>query len=113
MSRTHPGTHLGIHSRANTALTLSACGLAMTLGALLAQPTHREALADAVFGPDDVSMLTLTNGLGGAENPHETLYIIDSRSETLMVYFIENSGQKRLDFRQAVSLPELFRQARN
>lgn len=101
------------HSNAPaTALTLTACGLAATLGALLAQPSHREAFADAVFGPNDVSMVTLTNGQGGMENPYETLYVLDSRSETLLVYYIENISQKRLDFRQAVSLPQLFSQAR-
>ncbi|MDA1007645.1 MAG: hypothetical protein O2800_01385 [Planctomycetota bacterium] len=98
--------------RANLVLTLSACGLAAALGSLLAQPTINSASADAIIGATEMSMVTLTNGQGGIENPYETLYIIDSRSEMLFIYYVENISYKRLDFRQAVSLQQLFRQAR-
>ncbi len=99
-------------NRTNTALTLTACGLAAALGALMAQPSHREAFADAVVGPNDVSMVTLTNGQGGIENPYETLYVLDSDREMLFVYYIENVSYRRLDIRTAVPLSTLFREAR-
>lgn len=55
---------------------------------------------------------TIRSGLGSDTRPQDLLYVIDSRGETLFIYFIENVAEQRVLLRQAISLPALFRQAR-
>ena len=51
-------------------------------------------------------------GQGPDEEPYETLYIIDNRSEMLFIYGMDGGANPRLALRGGSSLPALFRAAR-
>lgn len=58
------------------------------------------------------SVATVRSGLGPDVRPYELVYVADSRGEMLFIYYIENATGQRMQLRQALSLPALFRQAR-
>ena len=61
------------------------------------------------------SVVTQATGLGPSDKPYEALWVLDGRGEMLFIYYIENAnaGEKSLLLRQVVSVPELFRSARD
>lgn len=61
----------------------------------------------ASVGPNYV-LLTADNGRGGDTQPDEVLYIIDNRTESLMIYELEGA---RIMLRDGLSLPATFRAA--
>jgi len=58
------------------------------------------------------SAATVRSGSGPDTRTNDLLYILDSRGETLFIYYIENVAERRVLLRQVLSLPQLFRQAR-
>ena len=66
----------------------------------------------ALIGQGGVIAITSSVGQGPDEEPYETLYIIDNRSEMLFVYGVEGAINPRLTLRGGASLPVLFRAAR-
>jgi hypothetical protein len=61
---------------------------------------------------EDFSMVTIDSGRGGDTQPDETLYVLDSRDEVLLIYEIEDARQKEILLRNGGSLQNLFRNAR-
>jgi hypothetical protein len=58
------------------------------------------------------TLITADSGRGGDEDPHELLYVIDGRGETLLVYEIENVQRGQLVMREGRNLSRLFMEAR-
>lgn len=74
---------------------------------------HPQASADtASTGLGGFSVITSSVGQGPDESPYETVYVLDSRGEMLLVYGIDNVADRRLILRAGASLPALFRAAR-
>lgn len=80
-------------------------------GRMPGNAAYAEAANSGVSG---VSVATIPTGLGPDNKPYEALWMVDNRTEILAIYYIENanSGDKSMQLRYMVSLPELFRQAR-
>jgi hypothetical protein len=72
----------------------------------------QQAYAEMSSERGSYTMLTTDAGIGGDEDPWEVLYVIDSRQEVLLVYFMDDARQKRLTLRDGGSLRGLFRTAR-
>jgi len=93
---------------------------AFILGALTIVQAGRigtsEAFAEAANSSrEGSSVVTVETGLGPDNKPYEALWVLDSRSEILSIYYIENAnaGEKSLLLRNMVSLPDLFQAARS
>ncbi|MSR18975.1 MAG: hypothetical protein EXS00_07410 [Phycisphaerales bacterium] len=72
----------------------------------------QQAHAEAVAGGSGFSMVTLTNGLGSSR-AYENVYVIDSHSESLYIYYIAALNDPLgLRLRNLSGLPALFRQGR-
>ncbi len=78
-------------------------------GRLPANTAYAEAANSGTMG---YSLATVRSGLGPDTKPYELLYLLDSRGESLFIYFIENYNDGRMLLRYGTSLPELFRQGR-
>ena len=65
----------------------------------------------AVSG-DGYTMVTTRSGRGQDQDPDEILYVIDSRSDTLLVYWIEDARQQGLQLVDGGSLSALFSRGR-
>jgi len=63
-------------------------------------------------GDNGVTVLTASTGQGPDEAPYEALFVLDNRTEMILVYGIESPTDRRLVLRSAASLPSLFRAAR-
>ena len=63
-------------------------------------------------GDNGVTVLTASTGQGPDEAPYEALFVLDNRTEMILVYGIESPTDRRLVLRSAASLPALFRAAR-
>lgn len=85
-------------------------GLTLMQAGRFTQTAHASEAANS--GQLGFSMATVRSGLGPNDRPYDLVFVIDSRAETLFVYYIENTADKRVYLRQVVSLPALFRQAR-
>lgn len=70
------------------------------------------AYAEMAVAMDDVTLVTASSGRGGDEDPHELLYVVDSRSEMLLVYDVENVQRGGIVLREGRNLPRLFAEAR-
>lgn len=66
------------------------------------------AYANTVATSDGITILTGSTGRGGSTDPHMLLYVIDNRTETLLVYEIEDARQREILLRNATPLPGLF-----
>jgi hypothetical protein len=93
---------------------------AFILGALTIVQAGRigtsEAFAEAANSSrEGSSVVTIETGLGPDNKPYEALWVLDSRSEIISIYYIENAnaGEKSLLLRNMVSLPDLFQAARS
>ena len=87
---------------------------AMTVVQASRLPLNAAYASAANQGNQGVSVVTQNTGLGPPERPYEALWVLDSRGEMLFIYYIENAnaGEKSLLLRQAIPVPDLFRQAR-
>ncbi len=91
---------------------LGACAL-LIAALVIVQAGRPAAYAEtANSGQFGYSIATVRSGLGPETRPYELVYVVDSRAETLLIYYIENASGGRMQLRQALSLPALFRQAR-
>jgi len=60
-----------------------------------------------------IGVMTLSTGEGPDHRPTECVYLLDNRSERLMIYAVEMNGTNRtLTLRSIESLPDLFRAGR-
>lgn len=96
------------------AAILATSALAITALAIIeAGRLHPPAFADsASTGLGGFTIVTSSTGEGPDEMPYETVYVLDSRGETLLVYGIDNPAERRMILRAGASLPALFRAAR-
>lgn len=82
-------------------------------GLIVAQLSQRPAMAEEVFPGRDLIYATVRNGLiAGIPTMPESLWVLDNNSETLLIYNIENSDNRRLQLRYQENLGNLFRRAR-
>lgn len=101
--------------RTEWSLVTSALMLATALVVLLLRPLDPPASAgdSTVPQPNGIGAITLSNGDGPDQRPSESLYLLDNRSETLMIYSVEVVGVNRsLVLRDVEHLPSLFRAGR-
>ena len=93
---------------------LATSAFAITALAIV-QAGRLEQSADAgtaLIGQGGVIAITSSVGQGPDEEPYETLYIIDNRSEMLFIYGMDGGANPRLALRGGSSLTALFRAAR-
>ncbi|MCH8006909.1 MAG: hypothetical protein IH888_11885 [Planctomycetes bacterium] len=88
---------------------------AFVIGALTIVQTGR--LPQAAYGEmsashGDYTILTTDSGRGGDLDPDELLYVIDNRTEVLLVYEIEDARRGQVILRDGWSLRALFHRAR-
>ena len=96
-------------------MATGACVLTTILAMLLLKPLGPDAHAgDGVTpAPNGIGVITLTNGDGPDGRPHECVYLLDNRTESLMIYGVEAAGGGRsMILRTVENLPGLFRAAR-
>lgn len=89
--------------------------LATILVMLLLNPIDRAARAgdSATPAPNGIGVITLTTGEGPDNRPTESIYLLDNRTESLMIYSVEAAGGGRnMLLRTVENLPALFRSAR-
>lgn len=93
-------------------LAATACGIT-ALAIVEAGRLNAPAQAGtAMIGNGGVIAITGSVGQGPDANPYETLYILDTRNEILMVYGMDGGANPRLSLRGGASIPALFRAAR-
>jgi len=66
------------------------------------------AYANTVASSDGITILTGSTGRGKDADPHMLLYVLDNRTETLLVYEIEDARRREILLRNATPLPGLF-----
>ncbi len=89
--------------------------LATILVMLLLNPVDHAARAgdSATPAPNGIGVITLTTGEGPDNRPTECIYLLDNRTESLMIYSVESTGGGRnMLLRTVENLPALFRSAR-
>ena len=82
---------------------------------LLTGEGDRAALAgdSTVPGSNGIGVIALSNGAGPNDRPAESIYVLDNRTEMLLIYTVESAGATRsVALRYAESLPALFRAGR-
>lgn len=106
MNKTSSRNHSGLTTRGVLAATaaLLAAAILLRAGGLGTMPWDTDARADMIGASGDYVAMT-TNG--GVE---ELLFLVDGRSETLMVYRVQNGQFVQQSARQ--DLRELFTTAR-
>jgi hypothetical protein len=82
----------------------------VTAGRLPANPAYA---ADTSSSAGDYTLLSVDSGRGEDAAPDELLYVIDSRSESLLIYEIPDARQAQIVLRDGGSLAGLFGQARH
>lgn len=82
--------------------------LLVQAGRLPLNAAHAEMTADR----GSYTLLTARSGRGSETEPHEILYIIDSREQVLLVYEIEDARKRQIIFREAFNLDDQFQRAR-
>lgn len=93
---------------------LATSAIAITALAIVeAGRLHPQADAGmATMGANGFTLLTAANGQGSDTSRVELLYVLDNRSEMLLVYGVENQVERRMVLLGGASLPALFRAAR-
>ena len=93
---------------------LAVSAIAITALAIVeAGRLHPTANADdSAMGFGGYTVVTSGTSEGADAAPVEVLFVIDNRSESLLVYGIEAAPDRRLSLRGGGSLPALFRAAR-
>jgi hypothetical protein len=66
----------------------------------------------ASMGAAGVTAITASSGQGPDNMPFEVLYVIDNRSEMILVYGVETQLDRRMTLLGGGSLPALFRASR-
>ncbi len=89
---------------------------AFLLGGLVITQAGRlpgnQAFAEMAVESGGFTLMTVDSGRGEDAAPDELLYVIDSRSETLLIYEIEDARRKQIILRTGGSLRNLFVQGR-
>jgi hypothetical protein len=70
------------------------------------------AYADQAVSENGYTLVTTDSGRGDEAAPYQLLYIIDDRTETMLVYQIEDARQKQIMLRDGGSLRGLFLEGR-
>lgn len=85
---------------------------AFILGGLILTQAGRiqMAHADSASGNSGFSMSTITSGTLLGSDTYDLLWIIDDRSETLMIFY-GDVGNRVLDLRSVKNISEMFKQA--
>lgn len=97
----------------NIATSMLAASAFILAALVIVQAGRQPAFAEtANSGQMGFAAATIRSGLGPDTRPYELVYVIDSRGETLYIYYIENATGGPMQLRQVLSLPALFRQAR-
>ncbi len=104
-------------SNAKLEWSMATAALVLTtiLVMLLMRPMDHAALAgdSATPAPNGIGVITLTSGEGPDNRPTECIYLLDNRTESLMIYSVEAAGGGRnMILRTVENLPALFRSAR-
>ena len=73
--------------------------------------TTSTAHADMAVNADEFTLLTVDSGRGEDAAPDELLYVIDSRSETVYVYEVDDARNGSILLRGGGSLSNLFTNA--
>ncbi|MSR29466.1 MAG: hypothetical protein EXS03_07840 [Phycisphaerales bacterium] len=103
------------HRRIEWSLATSACVLAAALVMLVLPPVDQRALAGDSIVPasNGIGVMTLPNGSGPSARPSESIYVLDNRTEMLLIYTVESAGASRsVALRYSESLPALFKAGR-
>ncbi len=101
--------------RAEWTLMTSALMLATALLVMLFAPMTPDAQGgdSTVPAPNGIGVITVANGSGPGARPSESVYVLDNRTEMLMIYTVESSGASRsVALRYVETLPALFRAGR-
>ena len=89
---------------------------AFIIGALILLQAGRlpvnSAHADMVSDRASYAIMTARSGRGRDTDPHEVLYVIDSREQVLLMYEIEDTRNRQILLREAYNLDEQFQRAR-
>ena len=104
-------TNKGINTPA-AVLWASAFGLAALVVVQAGKLPGNQAYADQGVQGGGFTLLTTDSGRGDDASPDELLYVLDSRSEFLLVYEIPNARQQQMILRQGANLPVWFANAR-
>ena len=70
------------------------------------------AYADQAMQRGDLTLMTARSGRGKDFSPWELLYVLDSRSEILLVYEVEDAQKKEIFLRDGARRPDWCRNAR-
>lgn len=106
--------HRGSHRRSpgNGVLWASA----FIIGALVLLQASRlpmnPAYGEMGASSEGFTVLTVDSGRGTREDPMEMIYVIDSRSEIMMIYEIEDARRNEFILRMGIDLAKLFHTAR-
>jgi hypothetical protein len=86
---------------------------AFVLGGLILTQAGRmqSAQADSVSTSNGFCMSTITCGNQSGSETYDLLWVVDDRSETLMIFY-GDVYNKQLDLRTTRNLADIFRQAR-
>jgi hypothetical protein len=86
---------------------------AFVLGGLILTQAGRvqTAQADSAPGSNGFSMSTITGGIQLGADTYDLLWVIDDRSETLMIFYGDVSNRV-LDVRSVKNISDMFQQAR-
>ena len=89
---------------------------AFVIGAMIVAQAGRlpgpAAWGETVSTQSDYTILTARTGLGPADRPFDSLFVIDNREQVLLVYEIEDAQRGTMVLRAGNSLPNLFANAR-
>ncbi len=102
-SHTHPRS-----SRTSPVLWASAFVLAALVILQAGQLPANPAFAGVVSNGQHMRLLSADNGRGADAQPDEVVYLIDNRTETLLLYELEGG---KIVLRDGVSLPTAFQRA--
>ena len=86
---------------------------AFVLGGLILTQAGRvqTAQADSTSGSSGFSISTITSGVQLGADTYDLLWVIDDRSETLMIFYGDVSNRV-LDVRTVKNISDVFKQAR-
>ncbi|MSR70115.1 MAG: hypothetical protein EXS17_07210 [Phycisphaerales bacterium] len=82
---------------------------------LMLRPVEQAARAGDSVTPtaNGIGVITITSGEGPDNRPNECIYLLDNRTESLMIYSVESAaGGRNMLLRTVENLPVLFRSAR-
>lgn len=111
MSQSQIGSETKL-SAAAAALWASAFVIAAMIIVQAGRLPGNPAYADMTIDRGSYSLMTARTGRGSDTDPHELLYVIDSREQALLVYEIEDARRRIITLRDGYPLDGLFARAR-